>query len=311
MSYDTTKPYKRRLLELIERTWDTPYVSVRSGTYPIIEKKFSGLEVDHSDGIGTKGVFHWQRRTFQNAALDALAMNLNDLLLVRARPYKMQNHIMLPEDDHDAIVQIVESFSNECVKHQIAMTGGETAILNTIRGMEIGMSVSGFIQSFQKNQFQVGDALIGLASSGLHSNGFTKVRQVLGETIRDEFVVPTRIYLDEMLRAQEQLEVHGMMHITGGAFTKLKDLLPNSDAVITRDHSLKPQPIFRELFEKGVSEQEMYKTFNCGIGFVFSVPKAQESKAVSITGGYVIGSVVRGNGKVKLQSMFSGLNLVY
>lgn len=79
--YDPTKPYKKQILELIKQTWETPYVSVKGDIYPIIERKFSYPEVDHTDGIGTKGVYHWQQRTFGNAALDALAMNLNDLAL--------------------------------------------------------------------------------------------------------------------------------------------------------------------------------------------------------------------------------------
>src|SRR3989338_1373242 len=97
--YNPVKPYKKKILELIQTTWDTPLVKVSEGIYPIITKKFSYPEVDHTDGIGTKGIYHWQQETFAYAVRDAMAMNLNDLALCRARPYKLQNHILVPTED--------------------------------------------------------------------------------------------------------------------------------------------------------------------------------------------------------------------
>src|SRR3989344_8357563 len=88
-AYEPSKPYKQAILDLIRTTWETPYVSVRPGTHPIIQKKFSSPEVDHTDGIGTKGVYHWRAGTFHNAVIDSLAMNLNDLAVMRAVPYKI------------------------------------------------------------------------------------------------------------------------------------------------------------------------------------------------------------------------------
>src|SRR3989344_797192 len=123
--YNPTKPYKYKILKLIESTWDTPYVKVEKGLYPVIKKKFSALEISHTDGIGTKGSYHWKKRTFKNAVLDALAMNLNDLAMVGAIPYAIQNHIVLPKDDHEAILAIVKRLLAECRQRNIAMTGGE------------------------------------------------------------------------------------------------------------------------------------------------------------------------------------------
>ena len=91
--YDPEKPYKKQILELIQKTWDTPYVSIKNN---VIKKKISYPDIDHTDGIGTKGIFHWQKQTFNNAVLDVMAMNLNDLALMRARPYKLSNHITVP-----------------------------------------------------------------------------------------------------------------------------------------------------------------------------------------------------------------------
>lgn len=308
--YDTTKPYKEDILNLIKETWKTPYVSIKKDIYPIIKKKFSYPEVDHTDGIGTKGIYHWQQRTFKNAALDALAMNLNDLALLRATPYKLQNHITIPKDDQKAILEIIKTLSKECIKKNIAMTGGETSIHDNTDGIDISITVSGFIRKFKSNKFKVGDVLIGLKSNGLHSNGITKARRVLGKKYRTEFTKPTIIYLDEILSLDKEFNIHGMMHITGGAFMKLKDLLKKEDIEIKGNHKLLPQKIFRKIYGKGVSDEEMYKTFNCGIGFVLSSFPKEAEKIVSKLNndGFkadVIGEVNSGIGRIKIESFFS------
>ena len=137
-------------------------MSVKPGLYPIIHRASEGLEVDHTDGIGSKGFYHWQKRSFEAAVIDAMAMNLNDLALMQASPYKIQNHIILPEDDHDAILQIVEALSLMCQDYQIAMTGGETSIQNTLSGMDLRVTMTGTIAVEQPNQMRPGDILIGL-----------------------------------------------------------------------------------------------------------------------------------------------------
>lgn len=307
--YNPQKPYKKKISELIKQTWRSPYLSVKEGTYPILKKKFSHPEIDHTDGIGTKGVYHWQQKTFRNAVLDALAVNLNDLALVRARPYKLQNHIMVPLED-ERVVKIVAALVKECKKRNIAITGGENSFHNNLEGLDITTTVTGFIKVYKVNKFRIGDVLIGIQSSGLHSNGFTKVREVFGKEFRPEFVKPTLIYLEAMLALDEIFNIHGMMHITGGAHTKLKDLLKNADAVIRRNHKLEPQLIFKELYRRGVSDEEMYRTFNCGVGFILSASLKDAEKIIIELKKYklkadIIGEIVKGNGKVKIESMFS------
>lgn len=302
--YEPIKPYKKKILELIRKTWETPYVSVRDDIYPIIEKKFSYPEIDHTDGIGTKGIYHWQQGTFRNAVLDALAMNLNDLAIVRAVPYKLQNHIIIPEED-ERILKIIEALSEECKRREIAITGGETSIHNNVDGLDISMTVSGFIKEPKENKFKEGDTLIGFRSNGLHSNGFTKIREVFGEEDRVEFIEPTKIYLDEVLDLNSKFDIHGMMHITGGAYSKLKDLLENTDVEINKVHKLEPQNIFKELYKRGVPDEEMYKTFNCGIGFILSVSSEDADNVIVGLDADIIGKVVSGTGKIKIESMFS------
>lgn len=302
--YNPTKPYKRDILELIKQTWETPYVSVKDGVYPIIEKKFQYPEVDHTDGIGTKGIYHWQQGTFKNAVLDALAMNLNDLALARAVPYKLQDHISVPEED-ERIIEIIKALSEECIKRNIAITGGENSFHDNMDGLDISLTVSGFIRNYKPNKFQVGDALIGIRSNGLHSNGFTKMREVFGEKYKPEFINPTVIYSDKIFTLNEQFNIHGMMHITGGAYTKLKDLLYGADVKLNRSHRLRPQQIFKDLYEKGISDEEMYKTFNCGIGFILSVSPKGADRITPELDADVIGEITSGTGRVIIESMFS------
>ena len=282
-------------------------MKVKKGLYPVFERKISFPEVQHTDGIGTKGFYHWRKKSFRNAVLDALAMNLNDLAMVGATPYALQNHIVLPKDDHKAILAIVRELAKECRKRKIVMTGGETSIHSDMPGMDISITVSGFVKNFPENQCRVGDILIGIKSNGLHSNGITRVREIFGNQNREEFTAPTRIYLDEILSVMVRHKINGMMHITGGAFTKLKDILNKADATINQPRKLQPQNIFREIYDSGVSDEKMYSTFNCGVGFVLSVPRSEAGKILSeIPNSAVLGEVVRGVGKIKILSSFSG-----
>lgn len=304
--YNPTKPTKKKVIKLIQTTWKTPYLSITPNTYAVFKEKVSGFKVDHTDGIGTKGWYHYQKKTFKNAVLDALAMNINDLVMVGATAYKLQNHIVLTKDDDDAIYEIMKALVSECKKRKIAITGGETSIQNTSDGMDISITVTGFIKKLQKNECKTGDILIGLRSSGLHSNGFTKVREVFKKEIRDEFVTPTKIYADEILPLLEKNKIHGMMHMTGGAFTKLKDILGKNNAIIHRDHTIRPQQVFFDLYKKDLSDEEMYTTFNCGIGFILSVDKKDAQTILqSLKHAAIIGEVVKGTGVVTIESMFS------
>ena len=309
--YNPTKPYKKEILKLIQKTWDSPYVSVKNG---IVKKKFSFPEYCHTDGIGTKGIYHWQKRTFINAVIDALAMNLNGLLFMNAQPYAILNHLLLPNEDKEAILEIISHLSQECKKRKIAILGGETAIHNDMKGMELSITMLGFIKKPKENKFKIGDILIGIESNGLHSNGFTKVRENFSKHFKSEFIAPTLIYFDTISSLTQKFDIHGMIHITGGAFTKLKDLLNRTDAKIRRNHKLKPQKIFKELHQKGVSDKEMYKTFNCGIGFILSVRPKDVNKILHQIKNFKadkIGKIIPGDGKVKIESSFSDKVIIF
>ena len=315
--------YKGQILKLIKKTWETPYVWVKN---QVVKKKFSFPEFEHVDGIGTKGIYHWKKRSFKNAVLDALAMNLNDFLIANAKPYAILNHLFLPRDDKKAILEIISHLSQECKKRKIAILGGETAINNDMEGMELSITMLGFVEKPRENKFQIDDALIGVESNGLHSNGFSKVREIFRKKIKPEFIKPTLIYFDKIFPLIEKFNIRGMVHITGGAFTKLKDLLNGANAIISRKHKLKPQPIFYEILKKGVSEVQMYKIFNCGIGLILSVSPKDVSSVLSeinpvrnrrFLNGVknfktdIIGKIIPGNGKVIIESAFSNKKIIF
>lgn len=287
--YNTTKPYIPKILDLIKDCKKDIPAS--------------------TDGIGTKGVYHWRQRTFRNAVLDALAMNLNDMAVIRAKATGLHNHIMIPQDDEEAILEIVDNLAEECRRRNILIYSGEIAIHEQdMKGMEISISISGKYMQQRKNKFELGDLLIGLKSSGLHSNGFTKVREIFRNEYRNEFVEPTVIYYDKILDLIKRFDIHRMTHITGGAYTKLKKFLEGIDIRIEK-HNLKPQDIFYDLYNRRISDKEMYKTFNCGVGFILSVQRENSNEIIeylkSDFEADIIGKIVSGNGKVKINSMFS------
>lgn len=311
--YNTIKPYSAPI-KRIKETWKTPYVTVTSGVYPILKKKFDYPEVQHTDGIGTKGEYHWERRTFKSAVIDAFAMNLNDLALMGAIPYSMQNHIVLPTDDEPAAAEMLNTMVRECKKRKIAMTGGEISVHEGSHAVDVSMTMCAFIKEKRTNRIKAGDVLVGLKSSGVHSNGLTRAREIFGGKFRDDFVKPTAIYIDTVLDILSKHTVHGMMHITGGAFSKLHGLMNGVDVSITHPEGLAPQDIFYEMHERGEKDDDMYVRFNCGVGYVLSMPPADAEKVVAGTrGAHILGEAKRSSkkhGRVHITSAFTGRTVV-
>lgn len=322
-TYDTDKTEK--IFRMIRETWPTsgPFVIERVKNQTLIRKDPTFwkdyLETDRTDGIGTKGPLHWKMKTFSSAAQDAFAMNANDVIRIGAEPYKMQDHIILEREDDEAIFSIMKGLVELCKRYKIAITSGETAVMNTIKGLEVGITMTGRVKRGEiiKPDVRIGDKLIGLASNGIHSNGISKARKILGDE-ESEMTKPTEIYVEdvkEMLKNHRKY-VHGMAHITGGGFTKLRDIVSDEiDVEIERDGKLCPQEIFKDLKLTGkVSDEEMYRTFNNGIGFVVVVDREVADEVVKILERYhkcdVIGFAKKGNGKIKIESQFSDRNIV-
>jgi len=334
MNYDPKKPFTEDIFSMIQETWSRsgPLRVKRVGNNSVVIKNPSYWsdydEPDGIDTIGSKGLIHYQMRTFDYAAQDAAAMVFNDLARRGAKPYRMQDFILLEKEDIPAIYELTKGFVGIAKAYGVAITGGETAIVNTIRGMEVGVAAVGKVRKGELvvPKIRKGDDVIGVKSSGIHSNGLTLARKKLDElglkledelyptvTIGHELTRPTKIYVRQIQRVLQTNRdgVHGLSHITGGAFTKLKELTGKKyDINIRRDHSLKPHYIFSFLKEKGnLSNEEMYETFNNGIGFVIIAdPKKSNDILQVIKPSYssdIIGTVEKGNGTIRIESQFS------
>ena len=293
--------------------------ATKEKTLELVAKTQNGNEIPGTtDGIGNKGYYHWMQRTFRNAAIDAMAMNLNDAAVKMFEAKYCQNHIMVPKEDGEAILEIVSVLAEECKKRGIAIISGETAIHSYSDSLEISISLSGGKYLGRKlNRFEKGDYLVGAESSGLMSNSFTEIREIFGGEFRKEFVEPTFIYYDAVINLLKRPDVFidGMAHITGGAFSKLKKLIDaDSDIVIEQNSYLKPHDIFYEAKEKGrLTDGEMYRIFNCGVGFILSVPNVPRGNLEEIIAEFSsngfrassIGKVIQGSGKVRIKSSFS------
>ncbi len=293
--YDTTKPYKNDILNSIKQTWNSPYVKAIAGNFPITQS--NGLEIDHSDGIGTKGLGWWQywkkynAKPWRGIVQDALAMNLNDLLVSRAKPYKLQNHIIICEDNSIAIKSLVDELVSQCIKRNIVITGGETSVMDTIQGIDLSITMTG-IAEYKEPKYDDGDILIGLPSSGIHANGFTAIRKYCPNDWLDT-MIPTEIYSDYDLNLDV---IKAMWNVTGGGYSRLK--VDGYDLFI--EDMASHHHIFRKMFH--AVGDEIYSIFNCGTGFVFSV----DPKDMHLFNFPRIGRIRKGSGSVFVRSGFSG-----
>jgi len=319
--YDTTKPYISEVLNIIRSTWKTPHLEVvtADGHTPFLAKKFTHPDgIPHMDGIGTKGVYYWRSQAYEAAAWDAFVQNINDVPY--EVPYALTAHIMLPADDRAAILGITHGLADACRAHDVAYVGGETAIHDTMEGLEIGVTLLSFVPELRRNTLCIGDALIGIGSNGLHASGFTLVRSRLDyhdESLKPYFTRPTPSYWSVLRMIDRIWSVHGWMHIAGGAFTRLWRIMPqNADVVIVRTHALEPQVVFHRLFNEGVSDKEMYRTFNCGVGYVVGVSRSHAEACADFIRykGFraaIIGEVIDGTGAVIVESKFSRRTITY
>jgi phosphoribosylformylglycinamidine cyclo-ligase len=245
------------------------------------------------------------------------------------------------EEYGEGIIRAIASLKNLCMKFKwksplntelpIIIDGGETAICNTIEGMEFAVSATGYAnpKNVLEAHAEEGDMLIGIASNGIHSNGLTFARDGIlgklkmnlydklhfGTTVGEELARSTRIYLEALRKLNEDEElkecITGKVHITGGALSKLRELSKGSVSYEVFDgHVLKPQDIFYFIHERlKVPESKMLTRYNCGIGYVLSIKKEAAEDAVNKLNKYfpadIIGRVKTGNGEIKIHSPFS------
>jgi phosphoribosylformylglycinamidine cyclo-ligase len=276
----------------------------------------------HTDGVGTKAIVAQEVGKFDTIGIDCVAMTANDLICLGSEPVALLDYIALERENEDLAGELGKGLVEGARRASVAIVGGETAILGDMIkgkpgwGFDLASMGVGIVKSkevIDGSEIEEGDTIIGVASSGLHSNGYTLARKALrrrslkervdelGSTLGDALLTPTSIYVRPMLEVIRRCGVHGIAHITGGSFSKLGRLVGGRR--LGFDITLPPPPeIFNFLVQEGgIPEREMYRTFNMGVGLCLCLPEPDAGTCARVFKShgfptYHLGSVRRGTG---------------
>jgi len=258
-----------------------------------------------TDGVGSKLLLAEEMDSIHTVGIDCVAMNTNDLICVGAEPLSFVDYVALDKPDEELMAKIGMGLAEGCKQSNCTLSGGETAILpELVHGFDIAGTSVGYVKQdkiIDGTKIAEGDVLIGLKSSGPHSNGYTLIRKLFDgdKELGKKLVEPTRIYVKEVMSLIKQVNVHGIAHITGGGLDNISRINNNFQYVI--DNPLPVPSVFNWLQEKGnIETKEMYRTFNMGMGMIIIVNEDDAEKSVSILGehAHIIGSVRSGKGVV-------------
>ena len=269
-----------------------------------ISKKYKEpVLVSGTDGVGTKLKLAFELNRHDTVGIDLVAMSVNDILVQGAEPLFFLDYFACGKLDVATATEVVKGVATGCEQGGCALIGGETA---EMPGMypEGEYDLAGFaVGVVEKSEvitgrdIKPGDVVLGLGSNGAHSNGYSLVRKILslgevdfnaefdgGKSLADVVMAPTRIYVKPLLKLIKALPVKGMAHITGGGITEnVPRVLPENTVAQVDAKSWQMPKLFRWLQEKGgVAENEMYRTFNCGIGMVVIVAPEHAEQAVAL-----------------------------
>lgn len=292
----------------------------------LFQPDLTGMEepvlVSGTDGVGTKLKLAFLQDRHDTVGIDCVAMCVNDIICVGAKPLFFLDYIACGKNVPEKIADIVKGVADGCVQSECSLIGGETAEMPgfypedeyDLAGFAVGIVDKKKV--IDKASVKEGDVIIGIASSGIHSNGYSLVRKVFdvencdlsqkpevlgGQTLGEALLTPTKIYVKPMLALFKEIQPHGVMHITGGGFYEnIPRGLPEGYSARINKDDLEVLPIFRLLMEKGgIPERDMFNTYNMGTGMTVVVAKEDAEKAISIINGAgerakVIGEVVKG-----------------
>jgi phosphoribosylformylglycinamidine cyclo-ligase len=250
----------------------------------------------HTDGVGTKVLVAIKLKRYDTVGIDCVAMTANDLICVGAEPAALLDYIALEKEDDHLVLELTKGLVEGAKQASAPIVGGETAIMENVKGFDLvsmGVGVVRKDRILDGSSIVDGDRVIGIASSGLHSNGYTLARKVLlakrspgewvpelGTSIGDAMLTPTLVYVGPALEVLKEREVHGLAHITGGAFTKLTRLVGRRKLEFALIDRAAP-PIFGLIRkEGGLSKKEMYRTFNMGVGLCVCAPESEEDAII-------------------------------
>lgn len=297
-----------RMKKHVERTVRPGVIGGLGGFGGMFDLSSLGLKepvlVSGTDGVGTKLMLAFMMNQHDTIGIDAVAMCVNDIVVQGAEPLYFLDYIACGKAEPEKIEAIVKGIADGCEQAGCALVGGETAEMPGMYSEEeydlAGFSVGACEKSglIDGSSIQEGDVLIGLASNGIHSNGYSLVRKIfledaklslqeyreeLGSTLGEELLKPTRIYVKSVLSALKQFDVKGFAHITGGGFIEnIPRVLPQGLGAELIEDSWEIQPIFKLMEEVGkLARKDMYNIFNMGIGMVAIVPVKDAEKVVN------------------------------
>ena len=256
-----------------------------------------------TDGVGTKILLAEEMDSLHTIGIDCVAMNVNDLICVGAEPISFVDYVALSEPDNEIMSKIGEGLAEGCRRANCTLSGGETAVVpELVRGFDIAGTAVGIVSKekiIDGSKISEGDVLIGLASSGPHSNGYTLIRNIYNgdKEIGRMLVKPTKIYVKEVMTLLNEVEVSGIAHITGGGLGNIPRMNDNFRYDI--DNPLPILDVFKWLQKMGdIETKEMYRTFNMGMGMVIAIREKDVDRALGILGkeAGVIGRIENGTG---------------
>lgn len=287
--------------------------------------------VSGTDGVGTKLRIAFLMDRHDTIGQDCVAMCVNDVACSGAKPLFFLDYLAVGKNYPEKVAQIVKGVSDGCVLAGCALVGGETAEMPgfypadeyDLAGFSVGIVEKAKITDGQNAK--AGDVLVGIASSGIHSNGYSLVRKIfdlnsdkaadilhtysdpLGKTIGEELLTPTKIYVKPLLKLIEEVGIHTVSHITGGGFIEnVPRMLPENLRARIHKGTWDVLPIFSLMQEMaGIPERDMYNTFNMGIGMIVAVDPDKAQKAVHVLEeagekAYIIGELVPGENGVDI-----------
>ena len=273
-----------------------------------------------TDGVGTKIEIANVLNKYDTIGIDLVAMSVNDLIVQGAKPLLFLDYISINKIDLKKLKSIIKGIVNGCKQSDCELVGGETAEMPgtyekgkfDIAGFAVG--VVGKNKILSKNKIKNNDLVLAIPSSGLHSNGYSLVRYVLNKKkinikknnfLRTELLRPTKIYVKEVLKLIDKNLINGCANITGGGLAdNIKRIIPENLVAEIDLKKINTSKIFRWLKKNDISDKEMLKTFNCGVGFCLIIsPKNLDKVKKYFTKEfkpYVIGKISKGRNKVKL-----------
>ncbi len=264
--------------------------------------------------MGTKILVAEALGVWDTIGIDCVAMNVNDMICVGAEPIAFVDYFAVSRYDEEIARQVGAGLNRGASMANVTIIGGEFATIpDIVRGFDLAGTCLGMVKRdriISGADVAPGDVLVGLPSTGIHSNGLTLARKVLeeagygyhdplpdgGETAGKALLQPTAIYVKPVLDLLRRARVHGLANITGGGVLNLPRMNPK--VAYRLDDPFEPQPVFTTIqTEGGISPREMYRTFNMGMGFCVAVPEEEADKATAVLrGAQVVGRVEAGSG---------------